>query len=90
MSCAINDEVTVTPLLIGAAGLAKLLGVSTRSVWNMHASGTLGPLPVRLGARTLWRVSEIQMWTEAGCPMRDRWLDRKRVEKNLRSKADLC
>jgi predicted DNA-binding transcriptional regulator AlpA len=70
------------PLLIGAAAVGQLLGVSTRQVWSMHASATLGPLPVKLGGRTLWRTAELTAWTEAGCPIRDRWLDLQKVTKN--------
>jgi predicted DNA-binding transcriptional regulator AlpA len=72
------------PLLVGAPAVAKLLSVSVSQVWSMHASGTLGVLPIRLGGRTLWRRAELEAWTEAGCPNRDRWLDMRKVKKNLR------
>lgn len=66
------------PFLIGAAGVGQRIGVSTRTVWNLHQAGTLGPLPLKLGCRTLWRDEEIRDWTRAGCPCRERWLAMKR------------
>ena len=74
----------VMPLLIPASGVAQLLSVSTRQVWNMHATGMLGPLPIRLGGRTLWRAAELQAWVESGCPRREQWLDGQKVRRNLR------
>jgi predicted DNA-binding transcriptional regulator AlpA len=65
---------TLTPLLLSAAGVAKLLGVSTRTIWNMHQDGQLGPLPVSLRGSTRWKTEEILAWVRADCPNRERWL----------------
>jgi predicted DNA-binding transcriptional regulator AlpA len=65
--------------LITANSLAKLLGVSTRSVWRGEAAGLL-PSPVRIGAIVRWRRSEVLEWIEAGCPERKLW------ERSRRSK----
>jgi len=70
-----SETVLQTALLVGAKDVAKLLGVSVRSVWNMHQTGALGPLPIRLGARTLWRTADIEAWVRLGCPNRERWTD---------------
>jgi predicted DNA-binding transcriptional regulator AlpA len=64
-----------TPLLIGAAAVGALLSVSKRQVWNMHQTGALGPLPVKLGGRTLWRTADIEAWVKLKCPNRERWMD---------------
>jgi len=72
----------IAPLLIPAGGVARLLSVSLRQVWSMHQIGTLGPLPVKLGARTLWKDAELREWVEADCPHRERWLDLKKCHKN--------
>ena len=76
-------EPTMTPLLVSAQGVSQLLSVSTRQVWAMHSSGMLGPLPVHLGGRTLWRTAELREWIELGCVRREEWLDRRKVRKNL-------
>jgi predicted DNA-binding transcriptional regulator AlpA len=62
-------------LLLCAKKLGRVLGVSERHVWGMHASGQLGPLPVSLGRRKLWRRIEIEQWVAGGCEPRSRWLE---------------
>lgn len=75
---------TLTPLLLGAPAVGQLLGVSVRQVWSMLATGTLGPLPIRLGGRTLWRTAELERWVQSGCPNRDKWDDLQKATRNLR------
>jgi predicted DNA-binding transcriptional regulator AlpA len=60
------------PLLLDAAGLARLLSVSRSGLYQWLASGRV-PSPVRLGRRALWRAGEIRQWVDAGCPPRARW-----------------
>lgn len=62
------------PLLVDAAGVGALLGISRNMVWKLHSTGRLGPLPVRLGRCVRWRLRELRTWVEAGCPARDQWL----------------
>jgi hypothetical protein len=38
---------------VGTPAMAELLGVSTRQTWNMHQTGALEPLPVKVGERRL-------------------------------------
>jgi predicted DNA-binding transcriptional regulator AlpA len=59
-------------LAVDAAGVARLLSVSERHTWAMHASGRL-PLPCRVGRRLLWPVDELRAWCLAGMPPRERW-----------------
>jgi predicted DNA-binding transcriptional regulator AlpA len=61
-------------LLVDVHSLAKILNVGRNTVWKLHSTGVLGPMPIRLGRRTLWRREEIERWVKAGCPSRDRWL----------------
>ena len=61
------------PLLVDAAGVGTLLGISRNMVWKLHSTGRLGPPPVRLGRCVRWRVGELRAWVEAGCPARDQW-----------------
>ena len=69
-----TTQLASTPLLVGAAGVGQLLGISTRKVWDLHQRGMI-PLPFKLGARTVWRVKEIVAWVDAGMPSRERWMD---------------
>lgn len=57
------------PLLITAEDVARLLKLSTRSLWRMRSAGDI-PSPIRVGAAVRWRVDEIKKWIEDGCPNR--------------------
>lgn len=61
------------PLLVGAEDAAKLLGVSKSDFCAFHKSGQLGPEPIRLGRRNLWRVYALERWVESCCPPRWKW-----------------
>lgn len=58
---------TALSCLITAAELAKLLNVSTRTLWRLRSAGQL-PQPVRLGGAVRWRIEEVKNWIAAGCP----------------------
>jgi len=62
------------PLLLGADDAAALLGIGRTLFYSLHSSGKLGPQPLSLGRRTLWRRRELEDWVAAGCPIRERWL----------------
>lgn len=55
------------PLLISADDLARLLQVSTRTLWRLRSSGELLE-PVKIGGNTRWRLSEVRQWIADGCP----------------------
>jgi prophage regulatory protein len=59
-------------LLIDATGLARLLGLSLRTVRRLDCSGKL-PRPVRIGGAVRWRVEEVTAWLESDCPDREQW-----------------
>lgn len=61
------------PLLLRAEEAARLLAVSRSHFLAMHASGRLGPRPVKLGRAVRWRRLEVEAWCRAGCPSRHRW-----------------
>ncbi len=78
-------QVVVTPLLVDAETLGRMLGVSRKTIYNWLQDGRLGPLPVKtLGRRTLWKTSEVSAWVSAGCPERTTWLELQKSEKSLR------
>ena len=54
------------PLLISADELARLLGISTRTIWRRLSGGEI-PKPVRLGKSVRWRLADIEAWIDGGC-----------------------
>ena len=62
----------VSPLLLKAADLGRLLGCGRSTIWAHHSSGQI-PRPVRIGRITRWRRAEIEAWLDAGAPPRGRW-----------------
>lgn len=62
----------LSPLVVDARRLAKLLCAGVRSVRTWDAAGKL-PAPIRIGGRVVWRVSEIRAWLAAGAPDRETW-----------------
>lgn len=55
------------PLLISAAEVARLLCISTRTLWRQLSAGQI-PRPVRFGGTVRWRAEEIRRWIAEGCP----------------------
>jgi len=68
MTVETNDK-----LLLSAGETAALLGISRSAFYSLLSAGRVGPTPVRLGRRSLWRAEEIRAWVSAGCPSRQRW-----------------
>jgi len=54
-------------LLIPAEEVARMMGVSERTLWRLASAGRV-PRPVRIGRNTRWRLAEIRDWIEQGCP----------------------
>ena len=69
----IDDGTHLIPLLLDAEASARLLGIGRSLFYALHSSGRLGPMPVRLGKRSLWRRDEIESWVAADCPARQQW-----------------
>jgi excisionase family DNA binding protein len=61
-----TSEPAEPPLLITAAETARLLSISTRTLWRLLSAGRV-PRPVRLGGAVRWRLAEVQTWTAEGC-----------------------
>lgn len=66
----------LSPLVVDARRLAKLLCAGIRTVRTWDAAGKL-PAPLRIGGRVVWRVREIRDWLDAGAPDRDTWTARQ-------------
>ena len=66
-------------LLLSADSAARLLGIGRSHFYGLHSSGQLGPLPIRLGSRTLWRKKELEAWIDDGCNCREQWQTKKKT-----------
>ena len=73
--------------MLNTKRLAELLGISERLIYGMHSSGWIGPLPYKLGRRTLWSRKEIENWIEAGLPPRVKWVALKEAQARSRNKV---
>ena len=57
------------PILLPASRVAKMLQVSTRTLWRLLAAGKLIK-PLKIGRSVRWRKDELTKWIAAGCPPR--------------------
>lgn len=73
-----QDSASIEPLLASTADTCKILGIPRRSFERHRSTGRIGPTPIRLGGRKLYRVAELKEWVAAGCPPREVWADRTR------------
>jgi len=71
------------PLLLDAGEVARLIGISRSNFYGLISSGRIGPEPIHLGKRTLWKRSELEAWVRADCPPREKWLVMKETENIL-------
>ena len=62
----------LSPLVVDARRLARLLCCGIRTVRTWDAAGRL-PAPLRIGGRVVWRTDEIRAWLAAGAPDRETW-----------------
>jgi excisionase family DNA binding protein len=61
------------PLLLSFGDAAELLGISRALLYQLHSDGRLGPLPHKLGRRSLLNRAELERWVESGMPPRIVW-----------------
>ena len=55
------------PMLLTAAGVAKIMSCSPRSVYRLADQGLI-PRPLRLGGMVRWPAQTITKWIADGCP----------------------
>jgi predicted DNA-binding transcriptional regulator AlpA len=58
---------------LAARDAARLCAVSVPTWYRLRSAGKIGPVPIRLGGRVLWRVEELTEWVRLGCPSRQEW-----------------
>jgi hypothetical protein len=69
----------LSPLVVDARRLAKLLSCGVRTVRTLDASGKL-PMPLKIGGRVVWVLGGkwgIRAWLAVGAPSRSEWEARK-------------
>lgn len=70
--CSFPTGSPASPLLLSAKEASKMLSIGRTLFYGLHSSARI-PEPVRLGNRTLWNRSELEQWTNCGCPSREKW-----------------
>lgn len=50
------------PMLVDAAELARLLAVSVATLHRLRSAGKIGPRPLPVGGRVLWRRETVESW----------------------------
>jgi len=68
VSVGVDSAKPSEPLLIPAEELARLLQVSTRTLWRQLSARRI-PKPVRIGGSVRWRLEEVRTWIAEGCPL---------------------
>lgn len=61
-------DATVTPALIDAAELARLLSVSKPTIWRLREAGKLPPAIALTSQCIRWRFDIVADWIKSGCP----------------------
>lgn len=67
MSHSTHQQTESEAVMMRDDELARMLGVSKRTIWRMLSAGLI-PSPIRLGGSTRWRRVEILDWIARGCP----------------------
>jgi predicted DNA-binding transcriptional regulator AlpA len=71
------------PLMVRATAAARLCGVS-EATWHRLRAAHQTPAPLRLGGSILWRVSDLKLFVEWGCPNRKEFEARLQAERGRR------
>lgn len=58
--------------MINERQVAKILGISPRTVWQMRVDERM-PKPVRFNTLVRWPEDEIYAWIKVGCPSGSEW-----------------
>ena len=66
MTC--SSDAGDDPALLTAKGVAKLLQISTRTLWRLLSAGKIIS-PIKLGRSVRWRKEELMRWIADGCPL---------------------
>jgi predicted DNA-binding transcriptional regulator AlpA len=74
-------------LLLKSEDAAEVLGISRTHLYQLTATGEIGPRPLKLGKCSLWNALELKAWVACGCPVRQEW-ERILAEQKERGSSD--
>ena len=63
----------IEPLLVSPDEAARLLGIGKTTFYQFCSSGRIGPMAIKFGRRSLFRLDELREWVAADCPPRVKW-----------------
>ncbi len=63
----------IEPLLVSPDEAARLLGISRTTFYQFCSSGRIGPMAIKFGRRSLFRLDELREWVASDCPPRVKW-----------------
>jgi len=78
-----SKGVQVDPLLLTVDEVATALGMSRSTFYRLLSSGKIGPSPVQLSGKSLFRRRELEEWVAADCPTRDRWQSLRKLQTGV-------
>lgn len=67
------NPVESPPALLTLAEAAALCRMSKPTFWRRRRDGSIGPPPVRIGSKLLFRTNELREWIAAGMPPAAKW-----------------
>jgi excisionase family DNA binding protein len=77
-----KEQLGIEPLLVGTKETAQLLGIGVTTFYHLCSSGRIGPMALKFGKRSLFRIDELREWVKADCPSRDRWQAMKKTRRD--------
>ncbi|MBA7614820.1 hypothetical protein ES703_22094 [subsurface metagenome] len=79
-----NNSNQLYPYLVEPKEAGRLLGISRSQFLAIDKSGRLGPQAVNLGYGSQrqcrrWNTCELRNWANSGCPTRQEWAEKMKV-----------
>lgn len=81
-----NPDYSIVPKLLTVNDVAKLLKLSTRSVWRLVKAKTIVE-PIRIGGSIRWRPSDVATWI-ASIPQSERSLEDNLMQNQVIDRQD--
>ncbi len=74
-----DKEFRPEPLLVDAKTAAVMLSIGRSHFLSLLSAGKIGPMPRKLGRRSLFSVRELRAWVDAGMPGRQKWIEQEKI-----------
>ena len=74
-----DKEFRPEPLLVDAKTAAVMLSIGRSHFLSLLSAGKIGPMPRKLGRRSLFSVREVRAWVDAGMPGRQKWIEQEKI-----------